>query len=209
MQAQCESPPAGWESACDSRPSHFCPFLHLLHPQGPETLHHCLHPPCKAKTAGNLTPSTMNVHPGPFNAHQELNHVLTQTPVYQNLVIWPPESKPLFCIDGFPYLANCPTRWSLLLLIGYWCRSSSWWWQPHIRGCRLHYPLPRAEMRFLVQFFSKMYLLYVSIWWKNWKPHFFAIFNPSKTQFSWTLWDHLATFPDLRFHLAGTSNPEK
>ena len=106
-------------------------------------------------------------------------------------------------------LVNCPTRWSLLLLIGYWCRSSSWRWQPHIRGCRLHYPLPRAEMRFLVQFFSKMYLLYVSIWWKNWKQHFFAIFNPSKTQFSWTLWDHLATFPDLRFHLAGTSNPEK
>ena len=86
-----------------------------------------------------------------------------------------------------------------VLLIGYWCRSSSWRWQPHIRGCRLHYPLSRAEMRFLVQFFSKMYLLYVSIWWKNWKPHFFAIFNPSKTQFSWTLWDHLATFPDLRF----------
>ena len=64
-------------------------------------------------------------------------------------------------------IVNCPTRWSLLLLIGYWCWSSSWRWQPHIRGCRLHYPLPRAEMRFLVQFFSKMYLLYVSIWWKN------------------------------------------
>jgi len=106
-------------------------------------------------------------------------------------------------------VVNCPTRWSLLLLIGYWCRSSSWRWQPHIRGCRLHYPLPRAEMRFLVQFFSKMYLLYVSIWWTNWKQHFFAIFHPSKTQFSWTLWNHLATFPDLRFHLAGTSNPEK
>ena len=112
-------------------------------------------------------------------------------------------------LEPMSLLVNCPTRWSLLLLIGYWCRSSSWRWQPHIRGCRLHYPLPRAEMRFLVQFFSKMYLLYVSIWWKNWKPHFFAIFNPSKTQFSWTLWDHLATFPDLRFHLAGTSNPEK
>ena len=42
-----------------------------------------------------------------------------------------------------------------VLLIGHWCRSSSWRWQPHIRWCRLHYPLPKAEMRFMVQFFSK------------------------------------------------------
>ena len=41
-------------------------------------------------------------------------------------------------------------------------------------------------MRFLLQFFCKMYFLYVWTPWKIWKSHFLAIFNPWKTQFSLT-----------------------
>ena len=66
------------------------------------------------------------------------------------------------------YLVNCPTRWSLLLFIGYLCRSSSWRWWRHIRGCRLLRTSLRAGMRFLAHFFCKMYFLYVCTWRKIW-----------------------------------------
>ena len=107
------------------------------------------------------------------------------------------------------YVVNCPTRWSLLLLIGYLCWSSSWRWQPHIRGCRLLYPLPRAGMRFWPFFFCKMYFLYILSCRKSKKQHFFAIFNPQKMYFLWTPWGQVATLPDLRFHQGRTSNLAK
>ena len=65
-------------------------------------------------------------------------------------------------------LVNFPTRWSLLFLIGYLCRSSSWRWWRHIRGCRLLRTSLRAGMRFLAHFFCKMYFLYVCTWRKIW-----------------------------------------
>ena len=112
------------------------------------------------------------------------------------------------CLPQFCSM-EAPTRWSLLLLIGCLCWSSSWRWQPHIRGCRLLYPLPRAGMRFLTQFFCKMYFLYILSCRKSKKQHFFAIFNPQKTYFLWTPWGQVATLPDLRFHQGRTSNLAK
>ena len=129
---------------------------------------------------------------------------------------WPCSPLTTSCHQAWPSVSeagssivNCPTRWPLLLLIGYLCWSSSWRWQPHIRGCRLLYPLPRAGMRFLTQFFCKMYFLYILSCRKSKKQHFFAIFNPQKMYFLWTPWGQVATLPDLRFHQGRTSNLAK
>ena len=60
------------------------------------------------------------------------------------------------------FIVSCPTRWSLLLAFGFLYWSSSWWWQPHIAGCKLFRPLLRAGISVFDHFFCKMYFLYVS-----------------------------------------------
>ena len=64
--------------------------------------------------------------------------------------------------EGCKKVVNRPTRWSLLFIFGFLYWSSSWRWQPHIGVCRLLWPLLRAGMAVLTQFFCKMYFLYVS-----------------------------------------------
>ena len=73
-----------------------------------------------------------------------------------------------------------------VLIFGFLCWSSSWWWRPHIAGCKLCWTPLRARMAVLDQFFCKMYFLYV---WQERKQnvvHFFLGFSPPKeTFFSW------------------------
>ena len=59
-------------------------------------------------------------------------------------------------------LVSYPSRWSLSFIFGFLWWSSSWQWQPHIAGCKLCWPLLRTGLTVLVQFFCKMYFLYVS-----------------------------------------------
>ena len=72
---------------------------------------------------------------------------------WANCLLWPHTGS---------HLVNCPTIWSLLFIFGFLCWSSSWRWQPHIGVCRLLWPLLRAGMAVLTQFFCKMYFLCVS-----------------------------------------------
>ena len=64
-------------------------------------------------------------------------------------------------------VVNCPTRWSLSFIFVFLCWSSSWRLGPHIEGGRLFWPLLKAGMTVLTQFFCKMYFLYVSRGRKN------------------------------------------
>ena len=50
----------------------------------------------------------------------------------------------------------------MLIIFGFLWWSSSWQWQPHIAGCKFCWPLLRTGLTVLVQFFCKMYFLYVS-----------------------------------------------
>ena len=86
----------------------------------------------------------------------------------------------LVCLPG---VVNCPTRWSLLFVFGLLCWSSSWRWQPHIGTCRLFWPLLRAGMAVLTQFFCKMYFLYVSRSRKKIWATFFCVFPLKKVVF--------------------------
>ena len=88
----------------------------------------------------------------------------------------------LVCLPG---VVNCPTRWSLLFVFGLLCWSSSWRWQPHIGTCRLFWPLLRAGMAVLTQFFCKMYFLYVSRSQKKNLGNFFLVLPPEKAVFFW------------------------
>ena len=56
-------------------------------------------------------------------------------------------------------IVNCPTRWSLSFVFVFLCWSSSWRLGPHIEGGRLLWPLLKAGMTVLTQFFCKMYFL--------------------------------------------------
>ena len=78
------------------------------------------------------------------------------------------------------YLVNCPTRWSLLLFIGYLCRSSSWRWWRHIRGCRLLRTSLRAGMRFLAHFFLQNVFFICLYLTKNLITSLFCHFLPPK-----------------------------
>ena len=82
-----------------------------------------------------------------------------------------------------PTLVNCPTRWSLLFIFGFLYWSSSWRWQPHIGVCRLLWPLLRAGMAVLTQFFCKMYFLYVSQSRKKNVSNFFLVLPPETAVF--------------------------
>ena len=82
-----------------------------------------------------------------------------------------------------PSVVNCPTIWSLLFIFGFLCWSSSWRWQPHIGVCRLLWPLLRAQMAVLTQFFCKMYFLYVSRSRKKIWATFFCVFPLKKAVF--------------------------
>ena len=62
-----------------------------------------------------------------------------------------------------------PTRWSLLFLFGFLFWSSSWCLRPHIGMSFSVWPLLRAGMVVLDQFFSKMYFLYI---WRSQNKNF-------------------------------------
>ena len=85
--------------------------------------------------------------------------------------------------SAFPPLVNCPTRWSLLFIFGFLCWSSSWWWWPHIGGGKKFRPLLRAGLTVLVQFFCKMYILWVSWSRKKILADFFWVLPPQKRRF--------------------------
>ena len=85
-------------------------------------------------------------------------------------------------------VVSCPTRWSLLLAVGFLYWSSSWWWQPHIAGCKLFRPLLRAGISVFDHFFCKMYFLYVSGSCKKNLADFFWVLPPQKSTFLWTGW---------------------
>ena len=55
-----------------------------------------------------------------------------------------------------------PTRWSPIVIWVFVGRSSSWPWEPHIRGCKLLKPVLRTQMAVFDPVFCKMYLLYRS-----------------------------------------------
>ena len=80
-------------------------------------------------------------------------------------------------------LVNCPTRWSLLFIFGFLCWSSSWWWWPHIGGGKKFRPLLRAGLTVLVQFFCKMYILWVSRSRKIFLADFFWVLPPQTRRF--------------------------
>ena len=80
-------------------------------------------------------------------------------------------------------VVSCPTRWSLLLAFGFLYWSSSWWWQPHIAGCKFFWPLLRAGMTVFDQFFCKMYFLYVSRSRKKILAVFWGVLPPQKRRF--------------------------
>ena len=62
---------------------------------------------------------------------------------------------------GSGFVVGRPTRWSLLFIFGFLFWSSSWCLQPNIGVSFSVWPLPRAGMVVLDQFFSKMYFLYI------------------------------------------------
>ena len=82
-----------------------------------------------------------------------------------------------------------PTRWSLLLLIESFCRSSSWWWQPHIRGVDCSTHLPKLEWGFW------------SIFWQNPTKTFC---NNKKLSQIGSFWLHLQSTPP---HINWGSHP--
>ena len=92
--------------------------------------------------------------------------------------LWPLLSK--LAVES---LVRCPTKWSLLLAFGFLYWSSSWWWQPHIAGCKFFWPLLRARMTVFDQFFCKMYFLYVSRSRKKILAVFWGVLPPQKRRF--------------------------
>ena len=75
-------------------------------------------------------------------------------PVQQNFTsIW---LKHASCAD-WTLTSWLPNKMiSLILILGFLCRSSSWRPWPHIGGCRLVWPLLRPQMTVLDQFFCKI-----------------------------------------------------
>ena len=116
-------------------------------------------------------------------------------PKFQNVLL--PLSYFSLSDDAVLLLVNCPTIWSLLFIFGFLCCSSSWRWQPHIGVCRLLWPLLRAQMAVLTQFFCKMYFLYVSRSRKKNLGNIFLRFPTEKKSFfvggPW-----FARFPEIR-----------
>ena len=57
-----------------------------------------------------------------------------------------------------------PTRWSPIVIwvFDFVGQSSSWPWEPYIRGCKLFKPVLRTQMAVFDPVFCKMYLLYRS-----------------------------------------------
>ena len=71
------------------------------------------------------------------------------------------------CIVQISYLSNVwlvaqPTRWSPIVIWVFVGQSSSWPWEPHIRGFKLLKPVLRTQMAVFDPVFCKMYLLYRS-----------------------------------------------
>ena len=81
-------------------------------------------------------------------------------------------------------IVSYPSRWSLLFIFGFMWWSSSWQWLPHIAGGKMFTSLLRAGLTVLVQFFCKMYILWVS-WSRNffWQT-FFEFYPPKRDVFS-------------------------
>ena len=67
------------------------------------------------------------------------------------------------------HVVGRPTRWSLLFIFGFLFWSSSWCLRPHIGVSFSVWPLLRAGMVVLDQFFSKMYFLYI---WRSQNKNF-------------------------------------
>ena len=73
--------------------------------------------------------------------------------------------------DGVKILSGCvPVSWLpnyiiFVLTIGYLFWLSSWWWQPHIGGCKFFSALLRGGLTDFGQFFLKIYLSYM------WRGH--------------------------------------
>ena len=55
-----------------------------------------------------------------------------------------------------------PTRWSPIVIWVFVGQSSSWPWEPHIRGFKLLKPVLRTQLAVFDPVFCKMYLLYWS-----------------------------------------------
>ena len=55
-----------------------------------------------------------------------------------------------------------PTRWSPIVIWVFVGQSSSWPWEPHIRGFKLLKPVLRTQMAVFDPVYCKMYLLYGS-----------------------------------------------
>ena len=84
-----------------------------------------------------------------------------------------------------------------VLLFGFLWWSSSWWWWPHIAGCKMFVSLLRAGLTDLVQFFCKMYFVWVS--WSHEKNLVqFFWFYPPKWQFFPRGGTWPAKLPELR-----------
>ena len=84
-------------------------------------------------------------------------------------------------------LVGRPTRWSLLFIFGFLFWSSSWCLQPNIGVSFSVWPLPRAGMVVLDQFFSKMYFLYI---WRSQNKNFtkfWEVLPPQKKVYFRTL----------------------
>ena len=64
--------------------------------------------------------------------------------------------------EGTIILVAQPTRWSPIVIWVFVGQSSSWPWEPHIRGCKLFKPVLRTQMAVFDPIFCKMYLLYRS-----------------------------------------------
>ena len=95
------------------------------------------------------------------------------------------------------FVVNCPTRWSLSFIFGFLYWSSSWRWGPHIGVCRLLWPLPRAGMAVLTQFFAKC-ILYMHPGAPKKFDNFLGVLPPETASFlgggPW-----LPRFPELGF----------
>ena len=70
-----------------------------------------------------------------------------------------------------------------VFLFGFLWWSSSWWWWPHIAGCKMFVSLLRAGLTVLVQFFCKMYFLWVSWGCKKNLVQFFLVLPPQMAVF--------------------------
>ena len=85
--------------------------------------------------------------------------------------------------DARQYLVSYPSGWSLLFIFGFMWWSSSWQWLPHIAGGKMFTSLLRAGLTVLVQFFCKMYFLWVSWGCKKNLVQFFLDLLPQMAVF--------------------------